>query len=62
MPEIIYYEATQVRSVRISATNATDAAALAERVFNRDVLKEADRMNIQSQPKTKELSLKRVSL
>lgn len=57
MPELIYFRVTEVREAKISATNMSDAAALAERVFS-GTKKPEDQINVQSYPRVIELVIR----
>jgi hypothetical protein len=57
MPELRYYLVTQVREVKVSATNPTDASILATRVFNNEKLPE-DQINVQQWPRETELTIR----
>lgn len=50
MPELRYYIVTQEREVKVSATNPTDAAILANRVLSGTKNPE-DRINVQIWPR-----------
>lgn len=55
MPELRYYTVIQIREVKVSATNPTDAAILATRVLS-STMKPEDQIDIQQHPR--EISLK----
>jgi len=57
MPKLRHYTITQVREVRISATNTTDAAALAHRVLS-GTKHSADQLNVRSEILERELNIR----
>ena len=57
MPELRYYIVTQERELKVSATNPTDAAILANRVLS-DTKNPDDQINVQMWPRETSINVR----